>query len=141
MRDFDDANFNEIAALLHIHKETLAHGPGLSHITDMAYRRLREINEGLNPRKPSTHTPTAFDKEVPPKVVTPPQGPANAAVELPDGEIEPLAPVQPIVERENMAPEAQPVVVEEPVVEPILPGEPVVDPEPTTTTIVERRDL
>lgn len=110
-----EANFNEIATLLHIHKETLQHGPGLSHITAMAYNRLREINEEMNPHKPSTHVQTAFDKEVPPRNAVPEPKPVAPKVieRVPDGELK------------------EPTVVDEPVLE-----EPIVE-----TPVVERRDL
>ena len=105
----------EITGLLHLHKEAAAHGSGLSHIANAALTRLREINEELNPHKPSTHVPTAFDKEVPPRNVVPEPKSAEPKRELP--------PKEDVVER-------------------VPDGELKVEPaEPDETPIVERRTL
>jgi hypothetical protein len=58
----------EVAALLHIHKEALAHGGALSNIRDGALKRLQTINaEMATPTPtPSTFTPTELDKVAPP---------------------------------------------------------------------------
>lgn len=39
----------EIAALLHIHKEAAAHGGSMNNIAGAALARLRQINEDMKP--------------------------------------------------------------------------------------------
>lgn len=81
----------EVLALLSVHKQASDHGPAMSHIANAAYTRLREINEDFNPHKPSTHVPTAFDKEVPPRNVVEPPPPVER---VPDGELKSETPVE-----------------------------------------------
>lgn len=91
-------DMEEIAGLLHVHKEALAHGPAMSHIVAAAYERLREINEDLNPHKRSTHKQTAFDKEVPPRAVVPEPEPNETRIVDESGE-----PTEtPVVERRDL---------------------------------------
>jgi hypothetical protein len=118
-------DMEEIAGLLHLHKEAAAHGSGLSHIASAALTRLREINEELNPHKPSTHVQTAFDKEVPPRNVVPEPKLVEPKRELP--------PEEDVVERvPDGELKSEPTIVDE-------SGEPIVVPE--STPVVQRRDL
>lgn len=54
----------EVAALLHIHKEALGHGAALTNIRDAAYKRLLELNVEMAAKPESTYVPTALDKEL-----------------------------------------------------------------------------
>lgn len=78
-------DYNKVAMLLHV-IDVSRNYPKLANITSAA---MAELEEMANP-KPKEE----------PKVVTPPAGPANAAVQNPDGT---LAPVKPEAEKQAEA--------------------------------------
>lgn len=77
-------DLNKLGTLLHIADLAHQHGPRFGEITGFIDRELVKMNDELKGEREKEQR----------KVVTPAAGPANSAVENPDGSITPIAPVK-----------------------------------------------